>query len=378
MRHEGLNLLLAHTPHNVGYLTDYDAYNMARPSFLLEDGEAYYIMFVGIPRDEAKAAFMTPVTAEEGYVSYHDPWIRDRRFWGPRFFVQGQGEKPNARDDPVKLVAEALKERQLDNARIGVEMTYISAEILGRLRKQLPKATLVAGDRVLWKLRMLKSEEEISRMKKAARATESAIQVAFENARRGITELELERIMIQALVHEGAHWGWTEIGFGPKGAEFVGPSDRKLDLGEIVRIDAGGYCRSYCCDMSRVAVLGKPSEEAARYHASVLKTNERVRGAVKPGAKCCDLYALAAKTMRSQNCRLLTPQAGHSVGREAHERPFLTESNGTVLEPGMVITVEIPMRIKGVGSINIEDELLVTRDGNETLTNLSRELVAAG
>lgn len=385
MRQESLDLVLAHTPHNVRYLTDYDAYTLGGAwlmpfdsSFLLEDGKAYYLMFVGIPCDESKGAFMTPVTAEEGCVVYHDPWIKDRRFLGPRFVVQGRDEQVKTRGDPVALVAEVLKEKGLDDASIGLETTYIPAEILKKLREALPRATFRAADPVLWKLRMIKSEEEISRMRKAARATEKALQVAFESARQGITELELVRILHRAALDEGALWAYTEMAFGPKGADSVTPTNRRLQDDEIVRIDAGGWYEGYYCDMSRVAVLGKPSEKAVRYHAAVLKTNEAVRASIKPGVKCSDLYRVAAETMRSENCTIVIPIVGHGVGRECHEHPFLSETNHAMLESGMEVNVEIAMRVKGVGSINIEDEVLVTKDGNELITTLERGLVTAG
>jgi Xaa-Pro aminopeptidase len=71
----------------------------------------------------------------------------------------------------------------------------------------------------------------------------------------------------------------------------------------------------------------------------------------------------------------LVPQAGHSIGRDVHEPPFLTPDDYTVLEPNMIIDVEIAMRVKGIGSINVEDEVLITEEGSETITTLTRELI---
>jgi Xaa-Pro aminopeptidase/Xaa-Pro dipeptidase len=113
----------------------------------------------------------------------------------------------------------------------------------------------------------------------------------------------------------------------------------------------------------------------AKAHDVIRTTNEALREAIGPGVKCSDLYWLGVQMMERGGLKLLNPYIGHAIGREqAHQYPFLMACDDTVLEPGMVIVPEPTLRLEGVGSINIEDMVLVTEDGHEDITTMSRQL----
>ena len=102
-------------------------------------------------------------------------------------------------------------------------------------------------------------------------------------------------------------------------------------------------------------------------------TNEALREVIAPGTKCSDLYRRGVGMMKRQGLRLLNQFLGHSTAREhVHTYPCLMESYDTVLEPGMVVIVEPVVRVTGIGSINIEGMVVVTEDGREDITTLSR------
>jgi Xaa-Pro aminopeptidase len=152
------------------------------------------------------------------------------------------------------------------------------------------------------------------------------------------------------------------------------PTEREIRSDEIVWIDTGGLYRGYPCDMARAKMLGRPSEKIRRVHGAVLQTNEIVRDAIKPGVKCSFLRGLGVEEMRRHGLQLSLPTVGHGVGRDVHEPPFLTASNDSELAPGMLLTVEIQVRESDVGYMNIEDLVLVTDEGQETLTRFDRGL----
>ena len=155
----------------------------------------------------------------------------------------------------------------------------------------------------------------------------------------------------------------------------TGASGETLDRGQIVRVDLGGTYKGYPCDMSRARVFGKPSAEMVRAHDIVRTTNEALREAIGPGAKCSDVYRLGLELNERDGLKLLNPFIGHSIGREqVHQYPCLMESDDTLLEPGMVMVVEPTIRLEGIGSINIEDMVLVTDAGHEDITTLGRQL----
>ena len=385
MAERGIDVLLAHTKANVSYIADY-YYDEGWPDFLLEDGESYYAVFVGVPQERAKEGFIVGCFGEQGCLAWRDPWIRDRRFWGARF--QSDGARPARppagsggearaapdRGNPVDVLAEALLERGLGEACIGAEMRHIQALYLERLQALLPRASFVDAEPVLWQMRMRKSAEEVSRLRVAARAASRAAEAAFKNAYVGMSELDMERIVAKAIVDQGCRYEWLEIGFGPKGALTVSPTSCQLQEGHIIRLDIGASYRGYISDISRVAAFGKVSARAEWAHGVILRANQALFRAVRPGARPGELRQLVMNIMNEEGLTPLIPMAGHGLGRGAHEPPFLLEQEHTILEPGMVITVEPTIRLPGVGSVNIEDVLLVTEDGAECLSTAPRGL----
>jgi Xaa-Pro aminopeptidase len=243
-----------------------------------------------------------------------------------------------------------------------------------RLKELLPEAKFVDCDPILWELRMVKCEEEIQRMRIAAEGCSRAADSAYQQLREGMTELEWEHIVVGGIHEAGLRHEYSEIAFGPKGAHLVDPTDNRLMRGHIVRLDIGGSYQGYQCDLSRSLAYGKVNDQVRRAHAAILSMNKELRAAVRPGTKCSDLYRMCMRMFEAAGYTSLTRQAGHSLGRTVHEPPFLVEGNDRLLESGMVINVEPTMRIQGVGSVNIEDTMVV-RDGEpECLTSVPREL----
>jgi Xaa-Pro aminopeptidase len=185
--------------------------------------------------------------------------------------------------------------------------------------------------------------------------------------------------MASTLIEQGATYGWCSIAYGPKGVTLVEPTELLPTAGDIVRIDLVGCYRGYYSDISRVAAFGRlPHAEAQRAHAAVLAANEAMRRMAGPGISCAQLWRVAHDTLDAQGYPLLSPGAGHGVGRDVGEPPFLAPWEETLLEPGMVLALEPTMRVAGVGSVNIEDMVLITDDGCEALTTFPRELLVYG
>jgi len=371
-----IDVLLAGTKPNVEYLTDLEWMRwFDKENFLTEDGENYAASFVGLPQDESDGPFYVAPSTQTGYPENYGIWIEDVRYWGPVFFVEGSTEQMETADNPIARVAQVLREKGLDKGRIGVEWRHIEMQFAEGLREYLPMATLVDAEPVLWELRMIKSGEEISRIRKASDITSEVINSIYDSAAyEGMTEWDLERYLGVAFAERDSRHLWTDVGFGPKGARFAGPTDEKLHRGDVLRIDASGWWNGYVSDQSRsLAWDGEISDEARRAHAAIYRMNTELREAVRPGILPSDLYRLVMRLFEEEGFNSLTPQAGHSLGRVAHEPPFLVEGSDRPLEPGMIVVVEPTMRLEGVGSFNIEDTTVVTEDGCEVLTSTPRE-----
>ena len=376
MHARDIDVILAGTKPNVEYLTDVEWMRwFDKENFLTEDGENYAASFVGLPRDQKVGPFYVAPSTQTGYPENYGMWIEDIRYWGPVFFVDGSDGQMESADNPVARVAQVLREKGLDKGRIGVEWRPIEMHFVENLREFLPMATLVDAEPILWELRIIKSEEEINRIRKASKITSEVVNSIYEEfAYEGMTEWDLERYLGIAFAERASRHLWTDVGFGPKGARFAGPTDEKLKRGDILRIDASGWWDGYVSDQSRsLAWDGELTDKAKQAHAAILRMNRELREAVRPGVLPSDLYKLTMQIFDDEGYESLTPQAGHSLGRIAHEPPFLVEGYDRPLEPGMIVVVEPTMRVEGVGSINIEDTTVVTEDGCEVLTETPRE-----
>ena len=375
MQEAGMELILANSIANVSYLLDYYCHSIYNSSWLLDDGSMFYQSFVGLPVDEKQAPFFTPWVGEAGDMSVNEPWVKDRLFYGHKLPIPGVGistETPAL--DPVEAAVTAIKDRKLTSACIGVEMASLPIASYKRFSSDLPQAQFADAGPLLSRLRSIKCSEEIRRMRVAASTTEQAIKTAYASVEDGTTELEFEHILKVTLANEGAKFAWAHVAFGPKGASDIIPREVAARRGEPLRVDTGGIYGSYVCDMSRVGVLGDPDPELLSAMEATYETYKAVRGAVKAGVRAGDLHELGSKVMKKTGYQLFSFMVGHGIGRDAHEWPFLVKGSDVILEAGMTICVEIPLRIQGLGSINIEDMVQVTENGCESINTLSPEL----
>ncbi|MDP6060344.1 MAG: Xaa-Pro peptidase family protein, partial [Pirellulaceae bacterium] len=333
-----------------------------------------YDILAGVGRDPDKTAFLTPCTGEAGELVPGQSWINDLRCCGPPFVIVGSTSETKTYGDAAEAAAAALAEHDLGNATIGVEMNHIPVGLFQRLKDHLPRAKFIDGENVLWHMRMIKSATEIERIRLASKATEAGIDQAYRSLKPGTSELELDQILRAEIARHGAHREWNHVAFGPKGARNLRPTENRIEANQVARLDVGGNYQGYVCDMSRVAVLGEPSDNLRRIHQAVLAAHGAVREAMKPGARGKDLHRIATQILDENELQSVGPVVGHGVGLDLHEPPYLSASCETHLEVGMVLTVEIALRIDGLGSINVEDMVLLTPGGHELITTSSPTL----
>ncbi len=231
---------------------------------------------------------------------------------------------------------------------------------------------------LLASLRVTKDEREAKSLREAARRLDEATAHAKRLIRPGVTERqmasEIERYMREELKGEP---GFPSIVlFGERSAlPHGGPTDRALSSGEAVLVDIGFAWEGYVADTTRTFFLGEPSEEMRRVYAVVQKAQELGRAAVRPGTAMGDVDAAARRHIAATGYGEFFPhRVGHGLGLETHEEPFLLPGREDPLAPGMCLTVEPGVYLPGKGGVRIEDDLLVTEAGAETLTQYPRDL----
>jgi Xaa-Pro dipeptidase len=264
---------------------------------------------------------------------------------------------------------------------IGVEYLAMRLLEMRRLEQAATGCRLLATEPWLPQLRMRKDATEIAHMRRAVEIAERAMQSLLNAGaiRPGRTELDVAAELRIAMLREGGQGEAFSpiVVAGPDSASpHVSPSDRPLEAGDLVIIDWGTAYQGYRSDITRTFVLGSPTPEMERIHDAVLAANQSGRLAVRPRmpAQEVDRAARRAITLAGYGAYFIH-RTGHGLGLETHEPPYLVEGNLELLEPGMTFTVEPGIYLPGVGGVRIEDDVVVTEDGSETLTMLPRELI---
>ncbi|MBM3956622.1 MAG: aminopeptidase P family protein [Gemmatimonadetes bacterium] len=376
MREKGVDILLASSKHNVGYLADY-WHPTSDDYYLLWDTDATHKTLAGVPADEAKGPFLVAGASEQTTIEVLEPWIRDRRYWGPGYYIQTWADPLDPDPDPgdpMAVAAEALRERGLDRGTVGIESRYLGLRYAERLRELLPDARLADAESILWQLRVVKSGEEVRRTREACARTVRAWLATVRSAREGMTELEMQRTFAQNCLEEGLEYERAYVIFGPAGLSLSNGSPpargNRLRSGQFIRIDAQGRYEGYMCNLSRIVGFGSVTPSMERAHALERGLLERMVPELGPGVKCSGLRKIELRLYPDTGYVPVVPYTGHGVGRVVHEPPYMALNDHTVLEPGMVVTLEPTICFSEGGDIfvSMEDQFLITRDGAEWLT----------
>lgn len=373
MNETGVDAVLASSRPNVSYLAGY-WHNVWDDYYLMWDASVTHKTLVGIPQDESKGAFLIAGAGELVPVQRSETWIQDRRYWGPGFYIQNWTEPNPDPGDPMQVAAEALAQRGLDGGCIAVEMRYLGVSYFERLRQALPQARFVDAERILWALRMVKTADEIRRIRTAAAGTVEAWNTVIRQLRSGMTEIELQQELRREFGRHGIQIDGAYCLFGPSGVVLkqgpFGPSENPLKQGLFVRTDIQGIYEGYFSDMSRVVGFGQATRDMERAHELVRKALERLLAEIGPGVSCAEIRRLELELYKGTGYGAVVPYTGHGIGRMVHEPPYLFEQDSTRLVPGMVLAIEPTVCYSNGGDIFIclEDEVLVTEKGCESLT----------
>jgi len=244
---------------------------------------------------------------------------------------------------------------------------------LGSRLRWVPMAGLIE------KLRAIKDLDELSLMRRAAELISRAFSEALPVVKEGATELdvaaEIEYRMkrlgasgpsFETIVASGEHSAWAH----------ARPTSKPIRKNELVVLDQGAILRAYCSDMTRTVFLGRASSEVRRMYSAVREAQEAAKSAIRPGVKAQAVDAAARRVLKAHHlARRFTHSTGHGLGLEIHEPPRLGRGDETVLEEGMVVTVEPGVYIEGFGGIRIEDDVVVTSRGADEITSAPRELL---
>lgn len=262
--------------------------------------------------------------------------------------------------------------------RVGFEKDYITYAQYETYRKTF-EVELVPVSGLVEELRMVKTEEELAIMKKAAKIADDAFLHIQSFIMPGVKEIEIANELEFFMRKQGADSSSfdTIVASGYRSAMPHGvASEKEIQSGELVTLDYGALYEGYCSDITRTVAVGEVSDELRKIYDIVLEANMRGVKKISAGMTGREADAITRDYIKEMGYGgNFGHSTGHGLGMEVHETPRLSHRSDDVLKPGMVVTVEPGIYVQGLGGCRIEDDIVITESGNERLTFSTKEFI---
>ncbi len=265
---------------------------------------------------------------------------------------------------------------------VGFEQAHLTYEAFQIYEKAIESAKLVPISGLVEELRMIKDANEIQLLGEAAEIADAAFKHITEYIRPGLTELDVANELEFFMRKQGAISSSfdTIVASGYRSALPHGvASEKKLKTGELVTLDYGAYYQGYCSDITRTLAIGEIDGQLRTIYDTVLEAQLRGMRGIKAGMTGKEADSLTRDYITEKGFgENFGHSTGHGLGMEVHEGPGLSAKSETVLKPGMVVTVEPGIYVSGLGGTRIEDDILITAEGNRSFTKSPKELIVVG
>tara|TARA_B100001123_G_scaffold448851_1_gene611697 strand:- start:672 stop:1826 length:1155 start_codon:yes stop_codon:yes gene_type:complete len=355
MEAKNLDFLLITSPSNFRYFSGLDSYfweSPTRPWFLL----------ISINFDPIA------IIPSIGETALQKTWIQNIKTW----------QSPNPKDEGISVLIDTILSFNSNNYTIGCEL---GAESQLRmpindfcyLKSKLSKYKFIDASSVVWKLRMVKSNKEISKIKKIVSIASQAYDDLPNHINIGQSEIEISTIMKKKLLDLGAdHTLYMSCASGRGGYNQIicDPSDKKLLNGDILTIDTGTTCDGYFCDFNRNFGFGNIDNSAKMAYEILWNATEEGMKKAKAGNTCSDISNAMLKILskNSPNSNSIG-RMGHGIGLQLTEPPSIMPNEKTLLQENMILAIEPSLEYAPGIMLVLEENILITNKGFERLTS---------
>ncbi|HHG6447036.1 TPA: M24 family metallopeptidase [Staphylococcus pseudintermedius] len=328
-------------PINIFYLTGYKSEPHERLFALLVRADGQQILFC--PQLEEEEVKTSPFTGDIiGYLDTENPFDKHRETYGTLL----------------------------------IEENHLTVQRYHALKNAFSVHTFEAADPIIRALRNVKTADEIDTLRQAAKLADKCMEIGVAFLKEGVTEREV----VNHIENEIKKYGVNEMSFdtmvlfGDHAAAPHGtPGDRQLKNNEYVLFDLGVIYNHYCSDITRTVAFGQPDDKAQAIYDIVLKAEQTAIQHIKPGVTISELDDIARGIITEAGYGEYFPhRLGHGLGLEAHEYQDISSTNQNSLEAGMVLTIEPGIYVPNVAGVRIEDDILVTEDGYESLSGYKK------
>lgn len=347
---QSIEMCFIQSKENVFYLTNFytDPHERLMGLFLFKNNEPFFIC----PQMEAGQA------KEAG-------WQQE---------IIGYGDHEN----PWDLIHKALGKRQIQSVhKMAIEKEVTSYNRIENMKKIVNVSEFVSVEDILNEHRVIKDDKEINILKQAAKLADYGVQIGINALKDGITEMEV----LATIEYELKKQGIREMSFSTmvlfgenSGKPHGNPGLKTLSEGDLVLFDLGVVLDGYCSDITRTFVYKSYNEKQKQIYDTVLNAQLAAIEASKAGTRIGDLDHTARTIISKAGFGDYFPhRLGHGLGINVHEYPSMSHTNDELLKVGMVYTIEPGIYVPSIGGVRIEDDVLITQNGSETLTNFSKE-----
>ena len=393
MRRCGVDVLVATSPVNITYFSDYrcwidplfKAYMMVPGAPSDPDPTAAYAIF---PLEGEPALVASPTFA----VNASDLWVRDVHIFGdhglddslplPALSDAEQRifdilHRPQQNATPIDALLSVLTARGLTDARIGIEMEGLSPRAKEAIEANLPKAQIKDCSNLIRLVRMVKTEDELSRLTRSAEISETAAMEALALARPGQPIADVVQHYRQQIAKDGADF--DHFAFGVRGLGLATEPNYILTDDDILYVDFGCIYEGCFSDSGTTLTMREPSATLIDRHRALRECVEAGVEAMTPGAKASAAQAAMWETLNAHGITASSPH-GHGLGLEVRDYPIIVADNGQRIHDGcvdipsdlplevdMVLNLEAMISMPGVGSLHIERSFVVTPSGSRPL-----------
>lgn len=273
--------------------------------------------------------------------------------------------------DAMHVLADLLDKHKLGASRIGIEMDYLPAGDFAALVELLPQAAFVPAQRLLSRLREIKTPAEIEILRRLSRIADRSVTDAYHAVGAGSTEMDIAAALTRGVYEQGAEYFKLMIVATGERSVFpnVGPTDRVLAKGDVCRVEIFPMIAGYHAGVCRTAAIGAAPPQADRIWANLTACKHLLLDAIKPGASTRTIYELYRRKLAELDLPPIS-FVGHGIGLHLHEDPYLGPTEDQPLEAGMVLGIEPLVYETGFGfGMQNKDMLLVTPGGCEILSD---------
>jgi Xaa-Pro dipeptidase len=396
MREMEIDALIASGPDNVAYVSDGE-FEGARTNPNVK-------LFAIVPREESVPLGLVLPANEVDAWAEQPGQVDDVVVYGTVY--RNVGDRALALDDrrineltivrpphrtAVEALVEGLRARGLTDATLGLDETNLPAPLWQRLLEALPKARIIPAAALFQRVRMVKTPEEIRRLRHSARITQDAMAATFASVRKGTTERDMANVYKSEVARRGGTPAFWMLCAGTRtGHTHTRQSGYAVQPGDPIKLDMGSISEFYWSDVARTKIFEGPGRRETEVYGALCDGLRASTARVRPGVRASELFDIAVNTVRERGIPdFKRHMVGHGIGISIYDPPliqaaatatnmFNLPSSDIQLELNMVINIETIYYELGRFGFIVEDTMVVREAGPELLTDLDYNLELRG